>query len=443
MNQSRIAVIGGGISGLGAAWLLSRRHHVTLFEGNDYLGGHTRTRDVPGTRAPVPVDTGFIVFNERNYPLLTGLFAHLGVATRASDMSFAFRSADGRLEWAGDNLDKVFAQRRNLLRPSFLRMVADVVRFNRGAKKFLAAQDGNEPTLAEFLDGLNVSRALRYQYLLPMAAAIWSCPPNDMLRFPARQFLQFFRNHGLLDLADRPQWRTVSGGGREYVRRLAAGISGEHHVRTPIRRIRRHAGGVELYADTGSVGTFDQVVVATHADQALGLLASPGYWEERLLASFSYQRNVAWLHSDPQLMPRLRRVWASWNYQAGDDGRAPSVTYWMNRLQGLTGTGNQFVTLNPATPPRAELAHEHTVFRHPVFDTAAIRAQGMMDRIQGQDRVWFCGSYLGYGFHEDGLRSAVRVAEAFGVRPPWHDARAVPREEAPAPVIPAAEWQAP
>lgn len=443
MNPSRIAVIGGGISGLAAAWLLSRRHHVTLFEGNDYLGGHTRTRDIPGAHGPVPVDTGFIVFNERNYPLLTGLFGHLGVATRASDMSFAFRSADGRLEWAGDNLDKVFAQRRNLLRPSFLRMIADVVRFNRGAKRFLAAGAGGEPTLAEFLDALGVSRALRRQYLLPMAAAIWSCPPDDMLRFPARQFLQFFRNHGLLDLADRPLWRTVAGGGREYVRRLAAGISGGHHVGTPIRRIRRHAGGVELFADAGPVGAFDQVVVATHADQALGLLEAPGDWEKRLLGSFRYQRNDAWLHSDPQLMPRLRRVWASWNYQAGDDSHAPSVTYWMNRLQGLAGTGNQFVTLNPATPPQAEATHEHTVFRHPVFDTAAIRAQAMMDRIQGRDHVWFCGSYLGYGFHEDGLRSAVRIADAFGVRPPWHDAGATAPETAPAPSIAAAEWQAP
>ncbi|QIT56659.1 FAD-dependent oxidoreductase [Aquisalimonas sp. 2447] len=421
MNGSRIAVVGGGISGLGAAWLLSRRHSVTLFEGNDYVGGHSRTRDVPGRDGPVPVDTGFIVYNERNYPHLSSLFRQLDVPTRDSDMSFAFRSADGGLEWAGDSVNKLFAQRRNLLSPSFLRMVGDILRFNRRARRFLADDSTGEPSLGEFLDAMNASSELRQQYLLPMAAAIWSCPPQDMLAFPARRFLQFFHNHGLLDVANRPQWRTVAGGAREYVRRMLPGITGGYHTRTPVRRISRVKEGVELFGDDGLLGRFDQVVVGAHADQTLAMLEQPSYWEERLLSAFRYQENIGWLHSDPQLMPRLRRVWASWNYQAGAQQQPASVTYWMNRLQGLDGVGDVFVSLNPESPPDESLVYERAVYDHPVFDGAAVRAQGMMEQIQGRDRIWFCGSYLGYGFHEDGLRSAVNVAGRLGVRPAWLD----------------------
>ncbi|WP_290650757.1 FAD-dependent oxidoreductase [Aquisalimonas sp.] len=444
MSQKRIAVIGGGISGLGAAWLLSRKHQVTLFEGNDYIGGHTHTQDVPGPDGPMPVDTGFIVYNERNYPLLTGLFNHLGVATRASDMSFAFRSANGRLEWAGDSLDKLFAQRRNLLNLSFLRMVCDMLRFNRCAHRFLVEDTGNEPTLGEFLHAIGASRELRQQYLLPMAAAIWSCPPEDMLRFPARRFLQFFRNHGLLDLVNRPQWRTVEGGGREYVRRMAPAISGGCHANTPVHRIQRRDGGVDVFSERELLGSFDDVVIATHADQALAMLAEPGFWEAKLLGTFQYQENVAWLHSDTSLMPKLRRIWASWNYQGGAPGRPASVTYWMNRLQHLPGPTDYFVTLNPDDAPHPGAVHRRMVYTHPVFDASAVRAQGVMDHIQGRDRIWFCGSYLGYGFHEDGLRSAAGVARAFDIPLPW--------VERPAPaVIPAREpmpdslagWQTP
>ncbi len=420
MSLSRIAVVGGGISGLGAAWLLSRNHQVTLFEGNDYVGGHTRTRDVPGRNGPVPVDTGFIVYNERNYPHLSSLFRHLNVPTLTSDMSFAFRSADGGLEWAGDSLNKLFAQRRNLVRPSFLRMVSDVLRFNARARRFLDDDGAGDPALGEFLDTMGASRQLRQHYLLPMAAAIWSCPPRDMLQFPARRFLRFFHNHGLLDLANRPQWRTVEGGGREYVRRMLPAISGGYHTGTPIRRIVRREQGVELFSDQGALGRFDQVVIGAHADQALAMLDQPSYWEHRLLSAFKYQENTGWLHADPLLMPRLRRIWASWNYQAGHEGRPASVTYWMNRLQGLPASaGEVFVSLNPETTPRDEFVHERMTYDHPVFDAGAVRAQGMMDRIQGRDRIWFCGSYLGYGFHEDGLRSAVDVAGHLGARPAW------------------------
>ncbi|MFV8834533.1 FAD-dependent oxidoreductase [Aquisalimonas sp.] len=442
MSGKRIAVIGGGISGLGAAWLLSKEHHVTLFEYNDYVGGHTHTQEIPGPTGAVAVDTGFIVYNEPNYPLLTGLFRHLGVTTHGSDMSFAFRSADGRLEWAGDRLDKLFAQRRNIVSPSFLRMVRDIIRFNRRAHRYLDAPGADDLTLAQFLNDMRASRELREQYLLPMAAAIWSCPQAEMLRFPARRFLQFFRNHGLIDLANRPQWRTVTGGGREYVRRLVPEISGGCHAGTPVRRVTRRDDGVELHSDRELLGRFDEVVLATHADQALAMIDSPTADEHALLGAFGYQENVAWLHRDETVMPRLRRIWASWNYQGGSAGGPASVSYWMNRLQQLPTDENIFVTLNPETPPAPDRTHARMVYDHPVFDAGAVQAQGMFNRIQGRDRLWFCGSYLGYGFHEDGLRSGANVASAFGIDPPWIKAQA----DAPVAVAPPEaqpEWQTP
>ncbi|MCK8516617.1 FAD-dependent oxidoreductase [Methylonatrum kenyense] len=416
----RIAVVGGGISGLSAAWLLSRRHEVMLFEANDYIGGHSNTVDVPGPGStPVAVDTGFIVFNERNYPHLTGLLQTLGVVTRSSDMSFGFSDRRSGLEWAGDNLNSLFAQRRNLLNPGFIAMTLDILRFNRAGKRFLRMRGGDAMSLGEFLREIGAGSALRDHYLLPMAAAIWSCPPDTMLDFPARRFLHFFDNHGLIDLRNRPQWQTVLNGSREYVRRMRPAISGGSHCNTPVRRVRRKAGAVELFGDQGSLGEYDQVVLASHADQALAMIEEPGFWEAKLLGSIRYQRNEAWLHRDPGLMPSSGRVWSSWNYLAGNGQSQACVSYWMNRLQELQTNQQWFVTLNPPEPPAEALVFRRMDYDHPVFDMTAMRAQEMLPQIQGQDRIWFCGSYRGYGFHEDALRSAVEVAAAFDIHPPW------------------------
>ncbi|MCH8504510.1 MAG: NAD(P)-binding protein [Ectothiorhodospiraceae bacterium] len=424
MTDKRVAVVGGGVAGRSAAWLLSRRYRVTLFEANDYVGGHTNTVEVPGPdEQPMPVDTGFIVYNERNYPLLTSLFRYLGVRTQASDMSFAFSDRTADLEWAGDNLNSLFAQRRNLLRPAFWRMGRDILRFNTLGKRFVREIADETLTLGEFLDRCRAGVELRRNYLLPMAAAIWSCPQQELLEFPAQRFLKFFDNHGLMDLADRPAWRTVSGGGRSYVRRMLPELSGGHRIGLRVERVIRTPEGVRLEAGGECLGQFDEVVIATHADQALRLIDRPSFWEGTLLSGMRYQTNIAYLHTDPRLMPQRRSVWSSWNYLANPDDAPPAVSYWMNRLQGLPGNRQYFVTLNPETPPDPTTVLRRFAYDHPVFDHAAMRAQLLLPQIQGKDRLWFCGSYFGYGFHEDALRSSVELTAQLGVQAPWTETR--------------------
>ncbi|MFC3226710.1 NAD(P)/FAD-dependent oxidoreductase [Marinibaculum pumilum] len=418
----RIAVIGGGIAGLGAAWLLQQRHEVTLYEREPRLGGHSHTVEAPGGDGrTVPVDTGFIVYNERNYPNLCALFAHLKVPTRPSDMSFSVSVEDGRLEWAGDNLLKLFGQPRNLLRPAFHRMLRDILRFNRDAR--LALQHGNLEgmSLGRFLAAQGYAPELARDYLLPMGAAIWSAPTAAMAAFPAENFLRFFDNHGLLDMSDRPRWRTVAGGSRSYVDRLAADL-GPAVLRTgcAAQRVSRDRNGAVVTDRAGDRARYDEVVFACHADEALALLADPDPEEAYSLSAIRFQENEAVLHSDPTLMPRRRRLWSSWNYlSAGaQDGRV-SVSYWMNRLQGIDRRFPLFVTLNPQRPPAAEAQIGRFVYHHPVFDRRACEAQARLGRLQGQRRTWYCGAWLGYGFHEDGLASAIAVARSFGAAPPW------------------------
>ena len=419
-----IAVVGSGIAGLACAWLLSERHRVTVYESAGHIGGHANTVDVVTRAGTRSIDTGFIVYNETTYPNLTALFQYLGVPTRASEMSFAVSLDDGRLEYAGTDLGGLFAQKRNLVRPRFWGMLGDLWRFYREAPRDLPRLEHELISLAAYLREGNYGPAFREEHLLPMAAAIWSCPPADAGRQPAAAFIRFCENHGLLKISGRPVWRSVDGGSREYVQRLTEAFAGTIHTGRPARAVERHDGGVELHATSGS-HRYDHVVLACHADQALGLLGPRATARERaLLGAFRYTANTAVLHTDDTLMPKRRDVWASWNY-TGRSGVShletrPCVTYWMNRLQRVEGSTRYFVTLNPPRPPGpgALLCTEN--YDHPVFDEAAIRAQRRLWSLQNEGGIWFCGAHFGAGFHEDGLQAGLAVAEQLGgVRRPW------------------------
>ncbi len=421
-KKYKVAVIGSGISGISSAWFLSQRHDVTLFEKNPTLGGHTNTLDVTLRNGDkIPVDTGFIVYNEPNYPLLKAMFAHLQVATHPTDMSFAVSIDQGRLEYAGNNLNTLFAQRKNLFSPRHWRMIADILRFNKIAKHDLVQGLPEHFTLGDYLTENGFGQPMQQDYLLPMAAAIWSCPTETMLQFPAQSFLQFFANHGLLNVNDRPQWRTVINGARTYLEkiinlnRFAVYQQGVTEVVLADAEEQR----VSLRSSDGRMHEFDHVVFACHADEAYALLNDSTF---DLLQNFTYQHNRAWLHIDKAQMPGKKLAWASWNYLSGENyqaQRAVAVTYWMNALQPLNTKQDIFVTLNPIVEPRADLVIKTIDYLHPVFDSKAMKAQTQLPKIQGLKGCWFAGAYGGYGFHEDGLASAVRVAKLWQIALPW------------------------
>lgn len=421
----RIAVVGTGISGLSAAWLLDRAgHRVSLFEQNDYVGGHTNTVAAPLIGGGYqPVDTGFIVFNEATYPNLIALLQVLDVPTLATDMSFAVSLDQGKLEYSGSNLVGMFAQRRNLLNPSYYLMLRDIVRFYREAPRLLDSPRDEDLSLGDYLVRQAYGKRFIHQHLLPMAAAIWSCPADQMMAFPAKSFIQFFRNHGLLELKNRPRWHTVVGGSKAYVDRILENFGGTIQKNCPITTILRFEDGVLVEDHEGRRETFDHVIIGAHADQALAILSDATEQERCVLGAFRYQPNRAVLHRDPALMPKRERAWAAWNYLADStqsEGTAPvSVTYWMNKLQGIDRQHPFFVTLNPLQEPAPDLTIAEFLYDHPVFDQGAIAAQAEIGAIQGAKRVWFCGAYMGHGFHEDGLSAGLAVAEAFGAKRPW------------------------
>ena len=417
-----IAVIGSGIAGLSAAWLLSREHRVTLFEAEARPGGHSNTVMVPTGETETAVDTGFIVYNERNYPNLTALFDHLGVATQRSTMSFAASLDGGRLEYSSAGLKGLLGQRSNSVSLRFWLMVRDIYRFYVEAPKLIDRPDCETLTLGEYLDRNGYTDAFIEDHLLPMGAAIWSTTAKQMRDYPLVAFVRFFIHHGLLDLVDRPKWRTVTDGSISYVRKMIGAV---HEVRlgAGAAQIRREHGGVTVIDTTGERSWFSDVVLATHADQALKLLADPDAAETSLLGAFDYTDNEAVLHRDTALMPKRERVWSSWNYigESSDTGERPlCVTYWMNKLQSLDTDHPIFVTLNPTREIAPDKFIRSFAYTHPLFDRKAVEAQQHLWRLQGNRHTYFAGSYFGAGFHEDALQSGLAAAEAVGgVRRPW------------------------
>jgi uncharacterized protein len=429
-SRYRVAVVGAGISGLGAAWALQREPgvQVSVFEKAPTFGGHAHTVDLTlrgtdGLPVTCGVDTGFLVYNERTYPKLIALLAELGVQTARSDMSFSVQAPAGldgrsrRLEWNGSTLDTVFAQRRNLVSPRFLWMLREILRFNRIATAL--AESGEAEALAEplgdFLARHRFGSAFREGYLLPMIACIWSCPLEQMLRFPVATLIRFCHNHGLLQVSDRPAWFTVAGGSRQYVQAIVSRL-GDARAATPVRAVRRDAAGVSVATDAGTE-RFDAVVMACHAPQALALLGDQASATERaVLGALRTQKNLAVLHTDARQMPVNRKAWAAWNFERAAAGHAPheasvSLHYWINRLQPLPFAEPVIVSLNPLRQPATSRIHGSFEWEHPVFDAAAIQAQQRLPDLQGRQQTWFAGAWCGYGFHEDGLAAGLRAAQ--------------------------------
>ncbi|MBJ2155858.1 NAD(P)/FAD-dependent oxidoreductase [Variovorax sp. IB41] len=424
----RVAIVGAGISGLAAAHALRDAARITLFEASDYFGGHAHTATIELPRSPSDptrvahgVDTGFLVYNDRTYPNLIRLFADLGVETALSEMSFsvqATRDSGGRLEWSGNNLSTVFAQRRNLADPRFLGMLADLLRFNRLTTRI--AQAGTEGELAqplgEFLATHRFGAAFRDWYFLPMMGCIWSCSTTQMLAFPVATMIRFCHNHGLIQIANRPQWRTVRGGSRHYVEKIVAGIE-DKRLRTPVRRITRTSEGVLVATDAGTE-RFDHAILATHSDQSLAMLGDASPAEAAVLGAIRYQPNHAVLHTDASVLPQRRSAWAAWNYERAAAGERESgrvcLHYLLNKLQPLPWAQPVVVSLNPVREiQRSQVMAEYD-YDHPVLDLAAIRAQAEVSALQGQRNTWFAGAWMGYGFHEDGLKAG--LAAAAGLR---------------------------
>ena len=426
----RVAVIGTGIAGNAAAWTLSRRYRVTVYDREIRPGGHSHTVSIDYDGTPLAVDIGFIVYNELNYPDLTALFDHLEVETVASCMSFAVSTDAGRFEWKGGGANwpqtagGLFAQARNLLSPSYLWMLRDILTFNTKSVEDYASGKLAGLTLGEYFRLRKFAPRLLTDYLAPMGAAIWSTPADEMLDFPAENFVAFFNNHRLLQY-DRPVWRTVQGGSRRYVDKMTAAFRDQLRLGCAVTSIERTAHGVIVHDSHGRSDSYDHVVIASHSDQALAMLSDADGRERAILGAIGYAPNTVYLHRDPRLMPKRRRAWASWNFlrwrREGTAENDVAVTYWMNRLQGIDEDKPLFVSLNPPFEPDPALTFGRYICEHPQYNAAAFAAQKRLDEIQGRRHTWFCGAWTGYGFHEDGLRSGLAVAQALGATVPWRE----------------------
>lgn len=419
-RRQSIAVIGSGIAGMSAAWLLAQKHDVTVFEKDARLGGHSNTVLVNTSLGPTPVDTGFIVFNDATYPNLIALFDYLGVATKASDMSFGVSLNGGEIEYSSVGAAAFLCGGRNLISPRFWSMTFDLLRFYKHAPLELIAAREDMISLGDYLARRGYGDAFQRDHLLPQAAAIWSASMAEIRHYPACAFVRFFENHGLLKLKGRPKWRTVDGGSQAYVAKLTASYANQVRLNAGAASVRRDKGGVWVRDAQGHAQRFDDVVIAAHADEALAMLEDATPDEQRLLGAFRYAKNRAVLHTDAALMPRRRALWASWNYVGDNPDGGCVVSYWMNKLQQIESREQLFLTLNPRTMPRPETILYETEYDHPLFDAAAIRAQEALWSLQGARNTWFCGAYFGAGFHEDGLQAGLAVAEQLGgVRRPW------------------------
>lgn len=422
-KQLKIAVIGAGISGLGAAWLLSKKHNITIFEADGHLGGHANTVTAITPDGKVPVDTGFIVCNDRNYPNFLELLKILNVKPHPTEMSFGVSMDDKNFEYAGSQkLTSLIAQPRNLLRPRFWSLIKSLLRFYKETATIDISKI-NEITLRDYLFENNYDDAFMRDHILPMAAAVWSTPSKKVGDFPLSSFIMFCQNHGLLQIGDRPNWATIPGGSKEYVGALISQTNAAIHTNSPVKSIKRVAGGVEICANGTEQQIFDRVLITTHANIALNMLADADPIEKEILSSFRYSKNRAVLHSDESFMPKAKRAWSSWNYMQHDssNGDSLSVTYWMNKLQPLKTSTNLFVTLNPEFEPADNLTHYVKDYEHPIFDLSTLAAQKRQMELMGHRYIWYAGAHFGYGFHEDGLQSGLFAAEQIGnVQRPWN-----------------------
>ncbi len=412
-SRQRIAIIGAGVSGLVAAYLLHQNHDVIVYEAGDYIGGHTNTIDVETPDGTIPVDTGFIVFNERNYPSFCCLLTQLGVESQPSEMSFSVSCEKTGLEYNGSSINQLFAKRSNILSPTHWKMLRDIMRFNRKAEQLY--ESGRATTVEEYAREHRFSSAFLEHYLIPIGASIWSCPSGTFRSFPMRFVIDFLRNHGMLQISDRPQWRVIKGGSKQYIEPLTRSFRERIHLSTPVQRIERYADRVEVHLKEGESERFDHVVIACHSDQALRMLTQPSEIEHELLGAFPYQTNETVLHTDETILPKRRRAWGSWNYRIRSDGPdAIAITYHMNMLQSISSKTQYCVTLNETDRIHPDKILRRFTYHHPIFTLERDAAQARHEELIGTNRTSFCGAYWGYGFHEDGVRSAARVAEYFG-----------------------------